>query len=250
MPLCNDLNSLVLLTLILACSIIKSLPKFKLVLSIFAFYGPEKSSMESCCRWIHAEEKYGGPSVRRWPHCKGGPFVTTLALAWLRALRLGSCQEVWIPARVQRGYQIDSLWKGAISDWFGACGIPWTVDDTTPEVFFGISATVVLSVPVITLAGVGFLLVFLIKAFHPLIGSYRLSAGPRTSFINILFVNIYITFCFVVQWIYVVVTIEQTIQRNPVIHNGPRFPITFGQIFPVVTIGACLVSIYNDLQES
>lgn len=117
-------------------------------------------------------------------------------------------------------------------------------------VFFGISATVILSVPVITLAGVGFLLVFLIKAFHPLIGSYRLSAGPRTSFIKILFVNIYITFCFLVQWIYVVVTIEQTIQRNPVIHNGPWFPITFGQIFPVVTIGACLVSIYNDLRES
>ena len=64
-----------------------------------------------------------------------------------------------------------------------------------------------------------------------------------------------------------VVTIEQTIQRNPVIHDGPRFPITFGQvycffqvdydvcwnsskIFPVVTIGACLVSIYNDLRDA
>ena len=40
---------------------------------------------------------------------------------------------------------------------------------------------------------------------------------------------------FTVIWIYIVVTIEQTIQRNPVIRNGPRFPITFGQVcaFPV-----------------
>ena len=40
---------------------------------------------------------------------------------------------------------------------------------------------------------------------------------------------------FTVTWIYIVVTIEQTIQRNPVIRNGPRFPISFGQVcaFPV-----------------
>ncbi|EDR00458.1 uncharacterized protein LACBIDRAFT_334116 [Laccaria bicolor S238N-H82] len=136
--------------------------------------------------------------------------------------------EVGLPAKVVFRYHIGlgmasgfmfGLQKGAFSDWFGAVSL----------VFFGISAMVILSVPVITLAGVGFLLVFLIKAFHPLIGSYCLSAGPRTSFIKILFVNIYIMFCFVVQWIYVVMTIEQTIQRNPVIHNGPQFPITFGQ---------------------
>ena len=63
-----------------------------------------------------------------------------------------------------------------------------------------------------------------------------------------------------------VVMIEQTIQRNPVICNGPQFPITFGQvcafpvdyyvywnfwkIFPVIMIGACLISTVNDLQEA
>ena len=144
-----------------------------------------------------------------------------------------------------------------------------TVNDTAPEVFFSISVTVILSVPVITLVGVGLLLRFLIIPFLLLIGSFtrRLSAGPRASLNRTPFINIYITLSFIVQWIYVVVTIEQTIQRNPVIHNGPRFPITFGQvcrsfhvfyqvcwnsskIFPVVTIGACLVSIYNDLRES
>ena len=42
--------------------------------------------------------------------------------------------------------------------------------------------------------------------------------------------DVAITLYFIVQWIYVVVTVEQTIQRNPVIRNGPRFPITFGQV--------------------
>lgn len=53
---------------------------------------------------------------------------------------------------------------------------------------------------------------------------------PPAPFKGVLFINIYITLCFVIQWIYVVVTIEQTILRNPVIRNGPRFPINFGQI--------------------
>ena len=129
---------------------------------------------------------------------------------------------------------------------------------------------ILLSVPVITLKGVGLLLWFMIKPFLLLISSSfpcHLSAGPLTSFNKILFLNIYITLSFIVQWIYVVVTIKQNIQRNPVIHNGLRFPISSGQvcrsfhvvyqvcwnsskIFLVVTIGACLVSIYNDLWES
>ena len=86
------------------------------------------------------------------------------------------------------------------------------VNDTAPKVFFSISATGVLCVPILPFF------------------THRLSAAPRNSFIRILFFNIYITLFFLVQWIYVVVTIEQTIQRNPVIHNGPRFPISFGQV--------------------
>ncbi|KIK04423.1 hypothetical protein K443DRAFT_675884 [Laccaria amethystina LaAM-08-1] len=118
-------------------------------------------------------------------------------------------------------------------------------------VFFSISATAILSPPVITIVGVNLFWLFLVKAFLPLMGSFthRLSAGLR-AVPEIHLVNINIMLIFIVQWIYVVVTIEQTIQRNPVIQNGPRFPISFGQIFPIVTIGACLVSIYNDLRES
>ena len=105
-------------------------------------------------------------------------------------------------------------------------------NDASFEVFFSINATVILGVPLMTIIGVGLLLVFFFKAFRPLIRpfAHRLSADARTLLINIL-ISIYMTLCFIVQWIYVVVTIEQTIQRNPVIHDGPRFPITFGQVY-------------------
>ena len=110
-------------------------------------------------------------------------------------------------------------------------------NDASFEVFFSINATVILGVPLMTIIGVGLLSVFFIKAFLLLIRSFapRLSAGTRTFLIKHysrnIFINIYITLCFIVQWIYVVVTIEQTIQRNPVNHDGPRFPITFGQVY-------------------
>ena len=42
--------------------------------------------------------------------------------------------------------------------------------------------------------------------------------------------DVAITLYFIVQWIYMVVTVKQMIQRNPVIRNGPWFPITFGQV--------------------
>jgi hypothetical protein len=105
------------------------------------------------------------------------------------------------------------------------------VKDTAPEVFFSISATAILSPPVITIVGVNLFWLFLVKAFLPLMGSFthRLSAGLR-AVPEIHLVNINIMLIFIVQWIYVVVTIEQTIQRNPVIQNGPRFPISFGQV--------------------
>jgi hypothetical protein len=105
------------------------------------------------------------------------------------------------------------------------------VKDSAPEVFFSISATGILSPPVITIVGVNLLLLFLVKAFLPLMGcfTHRLSAGLRAA-AKIHLGNINFMLIFIVQWIFVVVTIEQTIQRNPVIHNGPRFPISFGQV--------------------
>ena len=110
------------------------------------------------------------------------------------------------------------------------------IKDASFVVFFSISATIILSVPVITIIGVGFLLVFFIQAFLQLIHcfSHRLSAGTRTfikQYSTNIVIDIYTMLCFIVQWIYVVVTIEQTIQRNPVIHDGPRFPVTFGQVY-------------------
>lgn len=87
-----------------------------------------------------------------------------------------------------------------------------------------------LSPPVIIVIGVGLLTMLSVV---PIIRSRirRLPAEkPPAPFSGVLFINIYITPCFFIQWIYVVVTIEQTILRNPVIHDGTRFPINFGQV--------------------
>ena len=103
------------------------------------------------------------------------------------------------------------------------------VDDTAPEVFFGLIATLFLSTVMTETNGHGFLLKFWFTVFIPFTGSFtpRLSAGPCTVSISRY---IFSTLSFIIQWIYVVVTIEQTIQRNPVIQKGPRFPISFGQV--------------------
>ena len=96
--------------------------------------------------------------------------------------------------------------------------------------FFSLSATMFPSPPVIIVIGLSLLTMLSVV---PIIRSHhrRLPAEkPRAPFRGVLFINIYITLCFVIQWIYVVVTIEQTILRNPVIHDGPRFPINFGQV--------------------
>jgi hypothetical protein len=101
-----------------------------------------------------------------------------------------------------------------------------------PLVFFTLSATMFLSPPVITVIGVSLLTMLSVV---PIIRSRnrRLSSDKnRSPFSGVLFSNIYITLCFVIQWIYVVVTIDQTILRNPVIYDGPRFPINFGLSFP------------------
>ena len=105
------------------------------------------------------------------------------------------------------------------------------VDDTAPEGFFSLIATLFLSAVAFGLIRVRLLNV-LNKVFSPSVGSFthRLSARPRTSPNNILLNNASLIFSFTIHWIYVVVTIEQTIQRNPVIQNGPRFPLSFGQV--------------------
>ncbi|KIK04520.1 hypothetical protein K443DRAFT_4501 [Laccaria amethystina LaAM-08-1] len=53
---------------------------------------------------------------------------------------------------------------------------------------------------------------------------------------------------FVVVWVSMVVSIEKTILSNSVIHNGPRFTASFGQLFPVFTIGIPISSIYFDVR--
>ena len=100
------------------------------------------------------------------------------------------------------------------------------VDDTAPEVFFCLNATFILSAPMITLIGVGLLRKVWIKVFISYIGP-RLSASSCTFSISL---HIFPMLNFIIPWIYVVVTVEQTIQRNPVIQKGPRFPISFGQV--------------------
>ena len=144
-------------------------------------------------------------------------------------------------------------------------------NNTAPEVFFSLSATTILSAPVVASVGITLLLLLVI---YPFIRSVihemdkALDQGSQESFIIRRAASSIIPSSFIIQWIYVVVTIEQTIQQNPVIQNGPRFLISFGQvccsfqlvddyvcwnsskIFPVVTIGACLVSICNDLWEA
>ena len=78
-------------------------------------------------------------------------------------------------------------------------------------------------------------------AFQMITDSLSMESPPDSLSIEIspdtlsIATGVGVTLCFIVQWIYMVVTIEQTIQRNPVIRNGPRFPSTFGQVcaFPV-----------------
>ena len=108
---------------------------------------------------------------------------------------------------------------------------PLIVNDTA-EVFFSFSTTTILSAPIITLVGVDLVWKFLTKVFIPFIRflTHHLSAGRCTFSIKVLPNDVVPTLHFIVQWVYVVVTIEQTIQRNPVIRNGPRFPISFGQV--------------------
>jgi len=50
-------------------------------------------------------------------------------------------------------------------------------------------------------------------------------------------------FAFAVSWVYVVVTVETTIRRNPVIHGDVQW--TFGQVFPLVSILIPLVTVYH-----
>ncbi|KIJ94183.1 hypothetical protein K443DRAFT_12310 [Laccaria amethystina LaAM-08-1] len=50
-----------------------------------------------------------------------------------------------------------------------------------------------------------------------------------------------VVFLYIPLWVYVVVTTELTIQRNWVIPNPPKF--SFGQIFPLFTIGIPVVAI-------
>ena len=209
-------------------------------------------------------------------------------MAWLRALRLGPCQEFWFSAGVQRGYQIDILWKGAFSDRFGACAITWwvacpqpvkelIVNDIAPEVLMHVGSMALIMAAVLfgclvgCFAGVIYMFTHSLSTESPSdslsIESPSDSLAIESSLDSLSIEgDVAVTLCFIIQWIYTVVTIEQTIQRNPVIRNGPRFPSTFGQvcvfpvdycvywnswkIFPVVTIGACLVSIYNDLREA
>ena len=76
-----------------------------------------------------------------------------------------------------------------------------------------------------------------IEVFIPFICLFtcRISVVRRTFSIESVKGEVCVILCFIAQWIYIVVTIEQTIQQNPVIRNGLRFPITFGQVcaFPV-----------------
>ncbi|KIK03025.1 hypothetical protein K443DRAFT_5746 [Laccaria amethystina LaAM-08-1] len=53
---------------------------------------------------------------------------------------------------------------------------------------------------------------------------------------------------FVAVWVSMVVSIEKAILNNSIIHDGPRFTASFGQIFPVVTIGIPISSIYSDVR--
>ena len=94
-----------------------------------------------------------------------------------------------------------------------------TFDDTSPEVLVGVS--------LILIGGPSSLL----NAFFPSFSSPGADPGISAKLIKDLIHNTtFIMLPFLFQWIYVVVTIEQIIQRNPVIHSGPRFPITFGQV--------------------
>ena len=119
-----------------------------------------------------------------------------------------------------------------------------TFNDIAPEVFVSLNMTVFLSGATFATAGAALLLFLLnipfpsLKPFYRT--AFRLSALDQnkvqddltwSQFNNILIYRTgSMTLPFLLQWIYVVVTVEQIIQRNPVIHNGPRFPITFGQV--------------------
>ena len=115
------------------------------------------------------------------------------------------------------------------------------VNASVAKVFYSMSATVILS-PAVLLFSFFVLLFWIIYIPLAAFDLLRFSFGPNrnttpnpsevlyNSLINISSFNIYIALCLIVQWIYVVVTIEQTIQRNPVNHVGPRFPISFGQV--------------------
>ena len=122
---------------------------------------------------------------------------------------------------------------------------------SSPKVFYSMSATVILN-PAVLLFSFFVLLFWVIYVPLAAFDLLRFSFGPNrnptpnpsevlyNSLINIISFKIYIALCLIVQWIYVVVTIEQTIQRNPVIHVGPRFPISFGQVCCSFQADSCI----------
>ena len=118
-----------------------------------------------------------------------------------------------------------------------------TFNDTAPEVFLSLNATIILGGYMFAMAG-ALLLLWLLKVAFPALSEpifsnslsdlsqNHVQAHSEWSTFNkhLIRRTAGVTLPFLLQWIYLVVTVEQTIQWNPVIHHGPRFPITFGQV--------------------
>ena len=100
-----------------------------------------------------------------------------------------------------------------------------------PTTSQGLSIVNDVTAPEVGIVVTGAALVFWLQVFLQSFNSLaRRDPACCPTFFNITSFNIVLMLGFISHWIYVVVTIEQTIQKNPVIHNGPRFPISFGQV--------------------